>query len=63
MSPLQFACFLINLIFQPMFGKTGELLAVEYLSRITANHQGTTSSPAFFFQNVTPAMSIDILKT
>lgn len=48
MSPLQFANFSINFVFQPMFGKTGELLAVECLSRITANHQGTTISPEFF---------------
>lgn len=62
MSPLQLANFSINFVFQPMFGKSGELLAVECLSRITANHQGTTISPEFFFQSVTPAMSIDILK-
>ncbi|WP_294912487.1 EAL domain-containing protein [Tatumella sp. UBA2305] len=62
MIPLKLANFSINFVFQPMFGKTGELLAVECLSRITANNQGTAISPEFFFQNLTPGMSIDILK-
>ncbi|MFI8415597.1 EAL domain-containing protein [Serratia sp. NPDC078593] len=51
----------IYFVFQPMFGRTGQLLAVECLSRFTFESEYTHFSPEQFFQYADSAIRIEIL--
>ncbi|HFK7185125.1 TPA: EAL domain-containing protein [Serratia odorifera] len=51
----------IYFVFQPMFGRTGQLLAVECLSRFTFDSEYAHFSPEQFFQHADSAMRVGIL--
>ena len=51
----------INYVFQPMFAKSGQLLAVECLSRFTFNSEYAHFSPEQFFRHADSATRIEIL--
>lgn len=51
----------INYVFQPMFAKSGQLLAVECLSRFTFNSGYAHFSPEQFFRSADSATRIEIL--
>jgi EAL domain-containing protein (putative c-di-GMP-specific phosphodiesterase class I) len=51
----------INYVFQPMFGKYGQLLAVECLSRFAFNSDYAHFSPEQFFQQADRETRIEIL--
>ena len=51
----------INYVFQPMFAKSGQLLAVECLSRFTFNSEYAHFSPEQFFRTADSETRIEIL--
>ncbi|WP_431223074.1 hypothetical protein ACQ86O_23420 [Serratia sp. L9] len=51
----------INYVFQPMFAKSGQLLAVECLSRFAFNSAFAHFSPEQFFQQADRETRIEIL--
>ncbi|BBI92796.1 EAL domain-containing protein [Serratia symbiotica] len=51
----------INYVFQPMFAKSGQLLAVECLSRFTFNSEHAHFSPEQFFRYADSETRVEIL--